>query len=418
MKNIYHIILITITILLVLFIEIIFVQNFDYPVPNVTDLEQDSVLIEKEIPTLYGIPIEGYNIEHYIIKRNQSLSNLLVKYHISPLQIDSLQNKSKGIFDLRKMRAGNKYLLFQSQDSLSKLNYLVYEHSSTDYIIFDFKDSINVELHQKEITIIKRKSSGIIQSSLWKAMIDNDINPILANELSEIYAWTIDFFGLQKGDAFTVLYDEQFVDSVSIGIDNIYGAIFTHYGKDFLAINYNQDSIMSYYDERGQSLRRSFLKAPLRFKRISSRFSYSRLHPILKIRRPHLGIDYAAPIGTPVHSVGDGQIVEMKYKKQAGRIMKIKHNSVYKTGYLHLSKFAKGLKVGSFVKQGQVIGYVGSTGLSTGPHLDFRFWRNKQPVDPLKVEAPPVEGIKDSNKISFNYIKDSIFNILSDTTNI
>ena len=302
------------------------------------------------------------------------------------------------------MRAGNRYEVFLTKDSVPEMHYFVYEHSPIEYLIFDLKDSVQVRMEEKEIKKIRTMSSGQITSSLWMAMIDNDIHPILSIELSEIYAWAFDFFGLQKGDKFTVIYDEEKVDSVTIGVGKIYAVLFNHFGKDYYAFYFENDGTGSFFDEEGNSLRRSFLKAPLRFKRISSRFSYSRKHPILKIRRPHLRIDYAAPTGTPVYSVGDGIVTKMKYTKQGGRMVKVKHNSVYTTGYLHLSRYAKGLKVGKHLKQGDLIGNVGSTGLSTGPHLDFRFWKNGKPTDPLKVDAPPVEGIKGNIIDSFKNI--------------
>jgi murein DD-endopeptidase MepM/ murein hydrolase activator NlpD len=188
-----------------------------------------------------------------------------------------------------------------------------------------------------------------------------------------------------------------------------------HSGKDFFAIPFEQDSSLSFFDEEGNSLRKTFLKAPLKFSRISSRFSNSRLHPVLKIRRPHHGVDYAAPTGTPVYSVGDGKIIAKAWdKKGGGNYIKIKHNGTYTTGYLHLNGFAKGIKVGDFVKQGDLIGYVGKTGLATGPHLDFRFYRNGKPVDPLKVDAPPVEPISEENKTIFDSIKTIYMDSLAD----
>ena len=221
---------------------------------------------------------------------------------------------------------------------------------------------------------------------------------MLAFELSEIYAWSIDFFGLQEGDAFRVFYDEQYVDSNYLGLGKIRGAVFYHAGEDFYAVPFVQDSVESYFDQEGNSLRKAFLKAPLRFSRISSRYSHSRLHPILKVRRPHLGVDYAAPVGTPVHAVGDGKIISAGYTKGNGNWIKIQHNSVYATAYLHLSRYGRGIRTGAYVKQGDVIGYVGATGLATGPHLDFRFYKNGYPIDPLKVKAPPVEPVKPENR--------------------
>jgi murein DD-endopeptidase MepM/ murein hydrolase activator NlpD len=243
-------------------------------------------------------------------------------------------------------------------------------------------------------------------------MVEIDENPLLALELSEIYAWSIDFFGLQKGDQFKVIYDESFVDSVSVGISRIHAAWFYHMGHEFWAIPFEQDSVVSFFDEDGNSLRKAFLKAPLRYSRISSGFSNSRLHPILKIRRPHHGVDYAAPAGTPVEAVGDGQVIAAAYERGGGNYVKIRHNGVYTTSYLHLSRFGKGIRKGVYVKQGDVIGYVGSTGLSTGPHLDFRFYKNGQPINPLKVEAPPVEPIHESNIRDYELVKRSMMEAL------
>jgi murein DD-endopeptidase MepM/ murein hydrolase activator NlpD len=240
-------------------------------------------------------------------------------------------------------------------------------------------------------------------------MIDNSLDPMLALELSDIFAWTIDFFAVQQGDRFRVIYDELYVDSVSIGIGEIYAVQFDHYGEENYAFLFDQDGRLDYFDENGKSLRKAFLKAPLQFSRISSRFSNSRMHPVLRIRRPHHGVDYAAPKGTPVMSIGDGTVVARGYQKSGGgNYLKVKHNSVYTTTYMHLSGFAKGITTGTRVKQGQVIGYVGATGLATGPHLDFRVAKNGSYVDPLKVKAPPVEPVKEENMERYVVLKDSM----------
>jgi len=267
------------------------------------------------------------------------------------------------------------------------------------------RDSITVIRSEKEVTIVEHEVAGSINSSLWMTMKDNNLDPMIAIELSEIYAWNIDFFGIQKGDLFKVIYNQHYVDTQYIGLGQIHGAYFYHAGKEFYAIPFEQDSVRTFFDQDGNSLRRAFLKAPLRYSRISSGYSWSRMHPILKIRRPHLGVDYAAPYGTPVHAIGDGRIIEKAYKKNSGYMVRIRHNSVYTTAYMHLSGYGKGIRTGEYVKQGDVIGYVGSTGLSTGPHLDFRFYKNGSAVDPLKVEAPPVEPVREENVARFDSIK-------------
>lgn len=230
----------------------------------------------------------------------------------------------------------------------------------------------------------------------------------MAIRLSEIYAWTVDFFGLEEGDQFKVLYDEQYVDSIPIGIGRIYAVSFTHKNEEMLAYEFEQDGQLTYFDETGKSLRRQFLKAPLRFSRISSGFSNSRFHPILKINRPHRGVDYAAPAGTPIYSIGDGTIIRKGYTKAAGYYIKVKHNSVYTSGYNHLSRYPKGIKVGQRVSQGEIVGYVGSTGYSTGPHLDFRVWKHGSLINPLSIKAPPVEPVKEENLQKFRASIDTL----------
>jgi murein DD-endopeptidase MepM/ murein hydrolase activator NlpD len=219
--------------------------------------------------------------------------------------------------------------------------------------------------------------------------------------LADVYAWTIDFYGLQKGDNFTVTYEEVYVEQKMIGIDKILASRFQHNGKDFFAYRFEQNGKGEFFDEKGQSLQRSFLKAPLKFSRISSRFSKSRMHPILRIARPHYGVDYSAPKGTPVVALGDGRVQEVTYKGGYGKFVSIRHNSVYTTTYAHLSGYARGIKAGMHVSQGQVIGYVGSTGLSTGPHLDFRVYKNGSPTDPLRMESPPAKPVEAANMNNF-----------------
>jgi len=256
-------------------------------------------------------------------------------------------------------------------------------------------------LGSKPITVDTVQTSGVINGSLWLTMIENNDDPNLAIELSEIYAWTIDFFGLYPNDSYKIIYEKMYADTQFVGIGNIIATSFNHLNTDHSAFYFEKDSVGDYFDEEGGSLRRAFLKAPLRFSRISSRFSYNRKHPILKIRRPHLGIDYVAAIGTPVHAVGDGIVISAGRKGQAGRTVTIKHNGTYSTQYLHLSRYGTGIRSGVRVMQGQIIGYVGSSGLSTGPHLDFRFYRNGKAIDPLKVKSPPVSPVNHDNMEQF-----------------
>ena len=321
------------------------------------------------------------------------------------IAVEQLVTKAAGIFDVRKIRAGNKYTVLCSNDSLRKAEYFIYETNPTEYVVFETGDSLHVHLGQKEVEVRIRTASNTISSSLWNAMNEIGASPNVTVALSEIYAWTIDFYSIQKGDNFTAIYEELVVDGETIGMGNILSARFNHGGKDNFAFRFVQDNKPDYFDDKGQSLRRAFLKAPLKFSRISSHFSNSRLHPVLRIRRPHHGVDYAAPKGTPVHSIGNGTVIEVRYAGGAGRMIKIRHNAMDTTAYLHLSGYAKGISKGAHVQQGQVIGYVGSSGLSTGPHLDFRFYKNGSPVDPLKVESPPALPVKKELADSFNIVK-------------
>lgn len=372
--------------------------------------------VEVEIPQIdtvinivnlqYDIPVDSYNIVEAKVKRNVFLSNILSDFNVDYGTIDHLARAFKDTFDVRKIKVGNTYKAFLTKDSIPKLAYFVYEKSLVDYVVYDFRDSVRAVNGQKETNTILKSIHGTITSSLWNAMVEEKANPLLAIELSEIFAWTVDFFGIAKNDAFKVIYSESYVDSISLGIDSIYGVWFKHMKQTSYAIPFVQKGQRHFFDEDGNSLRKAFLKAPLRFSRISSGYSNSRYHPVLKYYRPHHGIDYAAPSGTPVHSIGDGKIIARAYQKNGGgNYLKIKHNSVYTSTYMHLRGFAKNMVVGKQVKQGETIGYVGMTGIATGPHLDFRVTRNGSPINPLKIKAPPVEPIAKENRDSFKVIR-------------
>ncbi|MGB4541201.1 MAG: peptidoglycan DD-metalloendopeptidase family protein [Prolixibacteraceae bacterium] len=356
----------------------------------------------------FGLPVDSFNIIEGIVKPGQNLGEILTGFGVPMSKVDQLSRNSEEIFDVRKIRSGQKFFLFQSPDTVRKACYLVYENNLVEYVIFGLSNSMSISRGEKKVQRMQKSASGIIASNLWNTMTDNDLNPMLAIELSKIYAWTIDFFGIQKGDKFRLLYEEQFVDTVSTGVGPVHAVEFEHMGKNYYAFRFSQDEGFDYFNDKGENLRKAFLKAPLEFSRISSRFSGSRLHPVLKIRRPHHGVDYAAPLGTPVVSIGDGTVIGKGYQGGSGNFVKIRHNAVYTTMYLHLSRFGKGVSTGSRVQQGEVIGYVGSTGLSTGPHLDFRVFMNGTPIDPLKIDAPPGDPVKTDYKQDFIHTRDSL----------
>lgn len=362
---------------------------------------------------LYGVVPDTFIPERGTIGRNQLISDLFLSKGFSYQQIEQMLSNTTGSFNPKKVRYGSSYTFFWSSDTAGTPSYMIYDHDNTLSHIFSFGDTMGITDYQHETTSEIKTIKGVIEISLWEAMVAAEANPMLAVELSEIYAWTVDFFGLQKGDAFRLIYEEAFTGGKSVGITAIYGALFTHGGKDILAIPFMQNGNASYYDEDGNSLRKAFLKAPIKFPRISSGYSSGRLHPILKIVRPHYGIDYAAPLGTPVVSIGDGRVLSTAFESGSGRIVRIKHNSVYSTAYMHLSAFAKGISSGVYVKQGDVIGYVGSSGLSTGPHLDFRVYKNGSPINPLKVESPPVEPVSEENQARYKAVKEVVSSILN-----
>lgn len=391
-----------------IFIGLILVSNIEIYHKYFNDSANKGISV-RETSTkheLYGFKISDFKIKTGEITAGMFIGNLFSSHNVPTAQAVEILEKSEGIFDVRKVKRGQKYYVFYDKEEESKVDYIVYEQNKTDFVVFNFKDSLSVIPKKKEVSYKTREISGKIESSLWVAMSGVGANPLLSNDLSEIYAWSVDFFGLQKDDKFKIIYEQKFVDGKYIGDGKIIAAYFEHMGKEIYAIPFEQDSVLSFFDIDGQSLRKAFLKAPLKYSRISSQFSNARLHPILKIVRPHHGVDYGAPSGTPVYALGDGTVIHAAYSGGAGNYVKIKHNGVYTTGYMHLKGYAPGIRVGTRVSQGQLIGYVGSTGLSTGPHLDFRVWQNGQAINPLKIDAPPVEPVKKENFTSFKNISD------------
>ena len=376
----------------------------------VTLTTSDNPIISfKETPPdiAYYINIDTLDIVYGEVERNQNLSEILAP-HVSYQLIDQIARTTRKVFDVRKIRPGNRYALITSSDSLKKTYYFIYEITNTDFVVYDFRDSLKVFRDEKKVDKTVKTATGTITTSLWNAFVDDGTDINLALKMSDVYAWTIDFYGVQKGDNFKVIYEALTIDTIPIGVGNIIASVFQSGGKDFYSFYFVQDSVGDYFDEEAQSLQRTFLKAPLRFSRISSKFTHARKHPILKIYRPHHGVDYAAPRGTPVVALGDGKVIMAKWNGGFGRFVKIRHNSVYSSGYGHLSGYGKGIKSGKYVKQGDIIGYVGSSGLSTGPHLDFRVYKNRTPVDPLKMESPPSNPVKEASLVEYNKLVEKL----------
>lgn len=336
------------------------------------------------------------------VKSGQFFSTLMTGLGLNAQEAYDLTMACDTVFDVKNLRVGNEYKAYYDGQILK---YVLYRQDRTSDILFECQTPYKVSKVTRPVTVRKRYADVTINSSLWNDMRAAGASPLIILSLSDIYAWTVDFFGLQKGDRFRVLYEEKVCDGEVIAIDTVRYAIFSHNGKDLPMVMYDQkDGGNIWWNEKGESMRKAFLKAPLKFSRISSGFSYARRHPVTRRVQPHTGIDYAAPKGTPVMSIGDGVVTSKKYEGAGGNTVRIRHNSVYSTAYLHLSGYSKGLKVGQRVRQGEVIGYVGSTGRSTGPHLDFRVWKNGSPINPLKMESPPAEPLKKENLEDFELV--------------
>ena len=360
-------------------------------------LQVEETVCEEVINPL-GFNPDSLSVTEGSVKSGQFFSTLLNSLGMGASEAYALTQACDSVFDVRTLRVGNTYRAYYSDE----LRYLVYDRDRMNCVVFDCQPPYGAWVYEKPIRHVDRYADVTISSSLWNDMRAADVSPLLILNLSDIYAWTIDFFGLQKGDRFRVLYQEKLCDGEVVSVDTVRYAVFSHGGTDFPAILFDQkDGGNLWWNEKGESMRKAFLKAPLQYSRISSGFSYARKHPVTRKVQPHTGVDYAAPTGTPVMTIGDGVVTSVKYEGAGGNVVRIKHNSVYSTAYLHLSKYAKGLKAGQRVKQGDIIGYVGSTGRSTGPHLDFRVWKNGTPINPLTMDSPPAEPIKKESMPAF-----------------
>ncbi len=351
------------------------------------------------------IPLNDKKIDHGVIKSGQILSEILEPYGVSGHLLSKMSVAYKNVFDVRKIRHSEAYSILYTEDSIKQATHFVYRENPWSYIVFQFKDSQFVYRHLLPVDTIQKSIGLRIHGSLIETFNKNQISGELGFRLSEILAWQIDFFKIQKDDWVKVVYEELHCQGKYAALGKIIAVEFNWMGESYFGINYVQDIDNQYFDQNGKSLRKAFLKAPLDYSRISSRYTMKRFHPVQKIWKAHLGTDYAAPHGTPIRTVGDGIVIESGYGRGNGNYVKIKHNQTITTQYLHMSRIHPTARKGRHVKQGQVIGYVGSTGLATGPHLCFRFWQNGRQVDPFKVKTPPTIPILETHKAAFETIK-------------
>ncbi len=357
-------------------------------------------IVKEKIIKEFGFTLNNFNVKKDTIESGDSFGLILEKNNLFYPKIYNIVQETKKVFDIRKINVGRPYTILSSKDSLNQPLVFIYQPNAVDYLVVSLGDSLWAEKKQKEIKLKEFEAMGSIKSSLAETMQELNLSPLLTNELSEIYAWNIDFFRLEKGDNFKIQYTSRYVDdSIYIGLNRIHNAFFEHRGKPFYAIEFETDSIrgmFEYFDDKGKNLRRAFLLSPVQFSRISSRYNLRRKIAYYGRVRPHYGTDFAAPVGTPIRSTADGRVVKSGYTKGNGYYVTVSHNATYSTQYLHMKK--RGLKVGTYVKQGDKIGEVGMTGFTSGPHVCYRFWKNGRQVDPLKQKLPEAKPISDSLK--------------------
>ena len=379
--------------------------------------------VKEKIITEFGYTLNNYNVKKSKVKNGDSFGSILERNNLYYPQIYNIVQKVKKVYDIRKINIGKHYTILSSKDSLNTPQVFIYQPNKIDYVVVSLTDSLWAEKKSKAVKIKEFEAEGIITSSLSETMEKQKLSPLLSNELSEIYAWTIDFFRLEKGDNFKIIYSAKYIDdSIYVGLNRIHSAFFEHRGKPFYAIEFETDpkrGIVEYFDENGKNLRRAFLRSPVQFSRVSSRYNLKRRIAYYGYRiRPHKGTDFAADVGTPIRATASGTVTKSSYTRSNGNYVKIKHNGTYSTQYLHMDK--RGVKVGQFVKQGDYIGTVGMTGNTSGPHVCYRFWKNGRQVDPLKQKLPEAKPIskelKERYMVHMDPIKKQLDAIKSNVT--
>ena len=352
----------------------------------------------------FGVPISELSVIQETVRRNETFSDLLTPYDVGYERIVNLAREGRDVFDVRRLKSGRPYRVYT--DSSGTGRYLVYQPNLASYVVFDLGEEPSIRMEERDVLVRQRSIDGVIEESLYMTLIGQDIHPTVANRMADVFAWQIDFSRLQKGDSFRILFEEQYVGDHLFDIGDVLAARFVHRGEDYFAFHYQNDVVDEHYDETGKSLRKAFLIAPVEYKRISSGFTRRRFHPVQKRYKAHLGTDYAADPGTPINATGDGVVTEARYGQYNGNYVKIRHNGTFTTQYLHMSKIKSGIRPGVRVKQGDVIGFVGSTGLATGPHVCYRFWKNGEQVDHRREKIPSVGPIPSQYLANFNTQRD------------
>lgn len=382
-----------------------------------TGCKQDVVIADVpkvKMPNVeYGFILDSFLVERDTIERDEFLSTILDRYGVSSLRIHELSQSAKEVFPVVNLREDKPYTILSPKDTSKPAEFFIYEPNIFEFVVFDLRTDPSVEIIKRPTNMVLREGSGLIRSSLWQSMVESlDYSPHVRNNLAarmeDAFQWTVDFHHIQKNDKYKLIYEEIQIGGRAVDVGKIHAAIFESGGKPMYAFYFETDQYSGYFDETAKPMKRAFLRSPVRFARISSRYNLRRRHPILRRVKAHLGTDYAAPRGTPIHSVGNGVVTKASYTRGNGKYVKIKHNTKYATQYLHMSKFAKGIKPGRRVSQGEVIGFVGSTGLATGPHVCFRFWKNGRQVNHLRENFPPPKPMPEEYVEPYMTYKDSV----------
>lgn len=361
--------------------------------------------VKKPEPVIveFGFKFNDFDVVQDTVVSGDTFGSILEEQNIGENKVHEIVEKVKDSFDVRKIRIGKPFTLLRSKDKSKKLQVFIYQPDKTNYYVVDFRDSVKAYKKRKPITLKRRTIADALDGSLSETLERQKVDPALATEISKIYAWSIDFFKLQKGDKFAITFTERYInDTIYDGVDNLEAAFFEYKGKTIYAFPFQQDTIsgkVAYYDEEGKVLKNMFLKAPLKFINITSKFSKNRFHPVQQIWKAHKGTDYGAPTGTPIMTTASGVVENTGYTAGNGNFVKVRHNATYETQYLHMSKIL--VRRGQRVSQGDIIGRVGSTGLATGPHVCYRFWVRGVQVDPLALKLPNSEPMNGKYKPRF-----------------
>lgn len=377
-------------------------EQDNIPTPEIVETATE---LTPEPEYLFGFSLDEFEVVEGEIKRNQTFADLVAPYEVSLQDIYTIDRISKQVHSVRKLVPRKDYAIFYTSDSVKRAAYFVYEPDDTEYIVYQLIDTLAVYRKQREVEIIEKTMAGVITQSLDHSIRQEGGSAALVNAVADLFGWQMDMRTLRRGDWFKVIYEDRVVNGQSIGIGNVIGAEFSHINNSYMAYGFDDGTGLNYYDETGESMQKAFLRYPVEYSRISSRYNPRRFHPVLKRTRPHLGTDYAAAKGTPIKAAGDGIITERGFKRGNGNYVYIKHNGTYTTGYLHMSRFGK-FKKGQKVKKGEIIGYVGKTGLATGYHLCFRFWKRGKQVDFLKEKLPAEEPLPKEYAVRFETVMD------------